>query len=805
MTKLALPLSLVLSLYFAASAPGQSKQREPEIGYLYPAGAQQGSVVRLIVGGQNLRNLKDVRISGEGVNAWVVRYMGRIVRLNGEERRALRDRLIDAKIALGAGPTKEEMEKIERWKKAAEARAKRAAAAKKAAGEKPDAKKDPEAGLRKITRHPLLGKLDKLTLEELEFVERKFLKVDYREQPNAQIAETAMIEVFVDPDARPGNRELRLLTGLGLTNALCFQVGPLPEVREPAPADPRAGDTEPIELPVVLNGQITPGDVDRFCVRAEKGQKLVIRAHARRLVPFLADAVPGWFQAVLTLRDGQGREVAYADDFRFDPDPVLFYEIPETGIYKVEIHDSIYRGRDDFVYRIALSQGPFIKSVFPLGGRSGTETTAVLEGWNLNGTKLPLDTRPGPHSIRFTALDRDDEVSNPVAYAVDELPEILEAEPNDAPEKAEAIDLPSTVNGRIAKAGDRDWFRFKGRAGDKVVAEVIARKLRSPLDSLLRLTDPTGKVLAWNDDTVYKQGHLHRAMGVLTHHSDSYLRATLPEDGVYCVEVTDAQGRGGVAFGYRLRLGPPRADFALRVTPSGLNAPPGRATVIHVHALRKDGFDGEIEVRLKNAPQGFALQGGVIPAGVDHIRMTLKAPNQRMTKPVHLALEGLARIGDREVRREVVPADDVMQAFLWRHLVPAQELIVAVVGRGARGSLVRIGLDSVQIHPGGSARVRFRFPRIPIKEKVELELSEPPKGLTLTDAKFLPGTVEFTLRADAKTAVVGLADNLIVNAFIERTFKNPRNKKKKVTRRFWIGVFPAIPMRIVEKEASESR
>jgi len=35
---------------------------------------------------------------------------------------------------------------------------------------------------------------------------------------------------------------------------------------------------------------------------------------------------------------------------------------------------------------------------------------------------------------------------------------------------------------------------------------------------------------------------------------------------------------------------------------------------------------------------------------------------------------GTATIGDRQVVREAVPAEDKMQAFLWRHLLPAETL-----------------------------------------------------------------------------------------------------------------------------------
>ena len=63
-------------------------------------------------------------------------------------------------------------------------------------------------------------------------------------------------------------------------------------------------------------------------------------------------------------------------------------------------------------------------------------------------------------------------------------------------------------------------------------------------------------------------------MGLLTHQADSYLTARLPSPGTYFVYLSDAQHHGGDEYAYRLRVGPPRPDFALRLTPSSLNMPP---------------------------------------------------------------------------------------------------------------------------------------------------------------------------------------------------------------------------------------
>ena len=58
----------------------------------------------------------------------------------------------------------------------------------------------------------------------------------------------------------------------------------------------------------------------------------------------------------------------------------------------------------------------------------------------------------------------------------------------------------------------------------------------------------------------------------------------------------------------------------------------------------------------------------------------LTAPPLATEEPIALSLEGRAVIEGREVVRPVVPADDRMQAFLYRAPVPAQELKVAVSG-----------------------------------------------------------------------------------------------------------------------------
>jgi hypothetical protein len=139
-------------------------------------------------------------------------------------------------------------------------------------------------------------------------------------------------------------------------------------------------------------------------------------------MPYISDAVPGWFQATLTLSDAKGTEAAYAGSYRFHPDPVLFYEVPEDGEYVLAVRDSIYRGREDFVYRIAIGELPFVTSIFPLGGKTGARTAVEVKGWNLPAAKVTEDSKRNPPGVYPVSLRQGAVVSNALPFAVGALP-----------------------------------------------------------------------------------------------------------------------------------------------------------------------------------------------------------------------------------------------------------------------------------------------------------------------------------------------------------------------------------------------
>ena len=656
------------------AAPLRPQQdRTPHIGYVYPAGGQQGTTVEAVIGGEYILGATSGLVCGTGVTV----------------------RITDA-------------------------------------GE-PNRNKD--GGPKKKRRN------------------------------QSVIDELVKLTITFAPQAAPGDREIRLATSEGLSNPLVFQVGQLREFKESEPND-KPGKANPLPaLPVTVNGQIMPGDADVFEFSARKGQRLVAEAAARALIPYLADAVPGWFQATLSLSDARGRELAYCDDYKFNPDPVLSCEIPSNGTYRLTIRDSISRGREDFVYRISVGELPFITSVFPLGAcRADAPARVTLAGWNLPFDTMGLIVTQAAPCILPVSVTRDGLTAPSVPFALGEEPEVFADETATRPGPGQSVSLPVVVNGRIRVAGERHTFAFAGTTGQVVRMEVKARRLGSPLDSHLIVSNNRGVRLGENDDVKDK------GQGLLTHQADSELTVTLPADGMYTVTLYDTQGKGGDDYAYRLRLGAPAPDFELRAVPSSLSLSKGGTVACVVQAVRRDGFRGAIRLTLDEASAaGLTLAGGLIPEKADKVTVTLSASGKsRFFAPLHPCLTGMATVAGKPFVRPVIPAEDLMQAFIYRHLVPAHDWVVTVKDAPAPFTV------AVELPPAGFLDLpvgkEMDFPLTATRRPgfdgpLRFELVDPPKGITLRRGFVQPGKMRgfITIRTESKVDV-GLRDNLILTA-----------------------------------------
>ncbi|MHC4166880.1 MAG: hypothetical protein ACYSWQ_07980, partial [Planctomycetota bacterium] len=281
---------------------------------------------------------------------------------------------------------------------------------------------------------------------------------------------------------------------------------------------------------------------------------------------------------------------------------------------------------------------------------------------------------------------------------------------------------------------------------------------------------------------------------LVTHHADSLLSVTLPADGSYFVHLGDIQQHGGAEYAYRLRIGPPRRDFELRIVPSSINVRGGGTVPLAVHALRRDGFSGDIDLAFGDAPRDFKLAGARIPAGQDQVRLTLTVPPARKKRMLTLSMIGWATIDSRQVTRPVVPAENMMQAFVYWHLVPVDELKAVVSPGSAMKTPITILSDlPVKIPAGGTAMLRISLPSGRGSDKLHLELDDPPDGIAIESESRAGHGMEVVLKCDAAKVKAGLKGNLIVNAFAIKSEKTPQRR----TRPTPLGMLPAIPFEIV--------
>jgi len=750
-----------LLIGFAATLFGAiawAQQAPPQIGYVYPAGAQVDDTVLITLGGQRLEGVSGVQISGSGLKLDVLEYEKPLTQTQ-------------------AGILRDELKMLLERRAAIEAARKGIPPA--------------TAPSTQPTTRPIWTPGDDA---RVAYIRSKLTAFQNRTQTPA-LAETVTVRVAVAIDAIAGEREIRLVTPNGLTNPMKFHIRQYNEVIEKEQKGADTKEENSITLPATINGRIMPGDIDRFRFKATAGQQLICIVQARALKPYIADAVPGWFQAVVTLRDSKGAELSYADDFRSNPDPVLRYVVPRDGEYVLEVKDALYRGREDFVYRIGVGDLPYVTSVYPPGVRKGQNTTLALSGFNLGAGRLVFDPRDkavGVHSL--TPTGARGLMANRVALPVDDLPESQEVEPNHERSIAQAVTLNRVINGRIDKPGDVDIYRFEGRAGQAVVLDLTARRIGSPLDSIVKLLDANGKQIAFNDD------HADKSDGLNTHHADSYVSATLPATGSYFISVADVQNAGSADHTYRLRLSEPQPDFELRVVPSAINLRGSVPGVVTVHALRRDGFNGPIDIALRDAPEGFTLSGNRIPAGQDVIRMTVAAPQKAPFEPLTVRFEGKSQINDKTCSRIAVPADDLMQAFIYRHLVPAESQQICVLGRGWQRLPTLATRMPVRMAPGENITLAFSVPptRDPSPPEPIFELVEPPDGVSIVKTVMENGFINTILAVDPAKAKPN-AGNLILSFATQKQVPGVDGKPATM-RKTSVGIVHAVSYEITRSK-----
>ena len=378
----------------------------------------------------------------------------------------------------------------------------------------------------------VLGTLDDF---RLSIVERDLFTRRNALQMSPSLSQKLIVTVAVDADSAPGPREFRISARNGISPPRPFIVSAALHLEEPRfAASFRPTPETPLveDLPRTLDGQIMPGETDRWRIALRKGRAVTFRTVARELQPYIGDAVPGFFNAALRLVDGTGREVAFADDNIYHPDPVLRFTPPEDGVYTLEIHDVLYRGREDFVYSVLCTEGD--AAVGP--------ADAVL--W-----PVPADGIP---SAKMIASSR----------------------------------------GTIAAPGAVASVAFRADAAGEYVFDLLARRAGSPLDGRLRIMDAEGRELAVLSDVT----NAVHCGSIIQDELDPVCRVFLPTAGEYRVEISDEAGKGGREWTYELRIHRPVPRFEVWLSRSSFALRGQQSAKTKAFVFRRDGFKGPVQL-----------------------------------------------------------------------------------------------------------------------------------------------------------------------------------------------------------------
>ena len=309
------------------------------------------------------------------------------------------------------------------------------------------------------------------------------------------------LKFTIAADALPGVRDFRLATPRGASTIGQIVIVADKIINETGNNDSTA-KAQAITLPTTICGAIEKAeDVDVFKFTAKKGQPLSFHVRAQRLQDRIHD-LQKHIDPILTLRSATGATLASSDNYHF-ADPFLATTAPADGEYTLEIRDVRFQGNSFWQYSIESHSRPVVETIHPLAVAVGTDISLTPIGHHLDKVgplkiNLPANS---PAGRSWQRLPLASGLSNPVQVVTSTLPTAIEGDANNSDAKsAQAVTVPSTINGRIESEADIDCYVFEAKKGEKYSFEVMARRAGSALDPHLRILDASGKQLSLNDD-----------------------------------------------------------------------------------------------------------------------------------------------------------------------------------------------------------------------------------------------------------------------------------------------------------------
>jgi hypothetical protein len=495
-----------------------------------------------------------------------------------------------------------------------------------------------------------------------------------------------VVRLEVPKDAPIGTHGVRLMTGKGMSNLRLFCVDDLPQVM--AAGNQRSIQTaQELTPPCVVVGKATAEAGDYYKVKVAAGQRLSFEVIGRRL--------GSAFDPELTLYDVKtGRELrgGHSNDAPgLQTDPRLTYTFKEAGEVAVQVRDVLWRGGDDFHYRLRIGDFPCATSPLPLAARRGAKVKVAFAGPTVEGiapVEVDVPNDPNLDSVNVTPVGPNGLPGWPVTLALSDLDEQMEQEPNDEPAQANRIPVPGAITGRFLAKNDRDHYVFTAKKGQRYMIDAHAQEWGSPTEVLLTLLDAKGGQVAVSNPMAAPR-----------------IDFTAPADGDFILRVEHLLLWGGPDEAYRVTVLPYEPGFDLSIGLDRFDVQPGGSLSLPLVCVRRD-YAGPIEVSVAG-PKGLSGQV-TIEAGkaspqpnAPVATLVVKADADLPGGPVTFRVVGKANINGRMVTHPASVRQAVSQSLAGLPLPPRpfhHDLALAVLAKPPFSLVARF--DAPETMPG---------------------------------------------------------------------------------------------------------
>ncbi len=458
-------------------------------------------------------------------------------------------------------------------------------------------------------------------------------KLDASGQPEAN-----KFLVTIAADCPVGIHEARLMTRLGISSSRVFCVDTLSQVVQTTPNTTLA-TALPLQVNSICNAVMTTKAVDHYSFEAVKGHRYIVNCAAR--------GIDSKLDAVLIIGDAAGRDLVVERR-----GGTLDFTATEDGKHTIKVHELTFKGGPAYYYRLSLQEIP-ADAAMP---QFASTPTVNSFSWPPVGLVAAAETQ--------------------------------ETEPNNTQAQVQKIALPCDIAGSFFPAADVDTFEFTAAKGDVWWVEVASERLGRPTDPAILVQHVTGAGaeekladLAEFTDIAppmkpSSNGYAYDGPPYDGGSADIIGRLEIKEDGVHRLQISDLFGgtRNDSRNVYRLIVRKAAPDFAVAAwglhmelrngDRNALSKPlalrGGITVALEVVAVRRDGFDGDIELVMEGLPEGVTAQGLKIAKGKTRGIMLLTADQNAPRSLANVTFYGKSTIGDVPATRPVH-----MAGFAW--------------------------------------------------------------------------------------------------------------------------------------------